>query len=1569
MAGRVGLGVKAFFITLFIVGWIGAMFAMVIAQETPKGVVTGVVVHRDKEVYKGLVSGAKVILSGGDRLFRSTTDGRGRYRFVDVPTGHYWMHATARDLVSYDGQEAEVKEGRTTNVKPIVMQTRPPEMSASFSRSVFIPGDKVRLNIRGYTRKDTQAHVAYYTLDARALVISRNARMSGGGSPIWDFANHTPIQEWDVQLKQDPEGFFDRQVTIQVESQGSYLVRVTMGEIVSDSAFSLSDIALVAKQSKGKLLTYCVDFRTRKPIEGAAIDVYDAGSRVQSGSTGSDGIFDGTGGRSRALVIAQKGDSFASTDSSYYGSEEGSYNWLIYTDRPVYRPGHVVYFKGIIRRVERNFYRTPPSTPIEVDIKQPSGEVVKHLSLQTNGYGTFHGQVQLGSEIPLGEYQIEASYGNENGAGSFQVAEYRKPDFRVSVSFDKPYFVAGTPIRATVNASYYFGAPVANAEVSYTVYRSAWSDESDYDMGFYSGIEKGNSEEDAGYGEVASEGKGRTDADGRLKLAIPTDRSLEGDADYKVEVNVTDPGLRTIQASGSVFVPKGLFRIEIKTDQYIFRPDQEVALKLRAVDHEKRPRGGVKLDVSVDEEKWEYETRRYRSVTSGSVTTGDDGRAVFRFKPAKEGYFRVRVQTRDRMDNLIRTEEWVWVAGDEFSMEGYRGAELQIVRDKKVYKVGDTARVLINSTAKGVYALLTIEGREIYMHRLLYLEKNSTLVELKALEEYVPNAYISVCLVNGTHFVSNEEPFNVSPKFKFLNVKVTSDKEVYKPGDTARYTIKTTDIDGKPRSAEVSLGVVDESIYAIVEDQTPDLREYYYGPKGNSVSTSYSFPNYYMGGTDKDGFKGKVRRNFPDTALWMPDIITDSNGTASVTMPVPDNLTTWRATARAVTEGTDVGSDVQKVRATKDLIVRLQTPRFLTQQDELQIGATLHNYTKQRQQVRLWLEVQGLSTRGSLTQTVSIDPDQIMRFSWPVRATRPGTATVTIKAQGDTDSDATEAEIPILAHGINRISTDNGSIDGDERTVHLDIPDTAIMDTVRMELRTTPTAAGIMLGSLKYLVSYEYGCMEQTTSRFAPNAVAADTMKMLGRKDPELERALPILVPEGLGRLYRFQRPDGGWGWWEDESDPYVTAYVIYGMTYARQAGFDVRQDSYDRAVNSLKSQLARFYAALQQKTPDEPPFADPNERIYMLYALSLTKQADARHLSDIFNDRRRLNSYGKAILALTLYEMGDRGRADTVATELGDESKSFKGMRHWEVKGADWGWEDSDIEATAYVLRALVRRDPKDPRLEEIVNWLTMKRSGERWRSTKDTAAVIYALAEYVRATPERNNPDYTAQVYLNGRLQKSFRVTRGDVFTRETVIPLNRNDLRIGRNDIRITKRGTGPMYFAAVARYFSLEENIRPSSSGIVVKREYFRLRPEQQANGTQELKPFAVGDTVNIADEILCRLTIQSNDNYHYVVVEDPRPAGWEPLEQLSDSGYYGYQGEPEPNGWAPWTRTEVKDQKVAIFATQLPRGKWKTEYRMRVEVPGTFHGLPTTAYGMYVPQVNGNSAENIMVDRQ
>ena len=177
--------------------------------------------------------------------------------------------------------------------------------------------------------------------------------------------------------------------------------------------------------------------------------------------------------------MARERDNFVISDveSFYFGGEGGEDDVLsggeltsyIYTDRPIYRPAQKVYFKGILRQWGRNGYQLVDSKTVSVTIEDPNNGKIFEKELPLSSRGTFSGEVDIADEAPLGSYNITATVGEAKSSGYFEVQEYKKPEFKVTVKGPKEFAAVGEKVKFTVSANYFFGAPVTNAEVHYYV--------------------------------------------------------------------------------------------------------------------------------------------------------------------------------------------------------------------------------------------------------------------------------------------------------------------------------------------------------------------------------------------------------------------------------------------------------------------------------------------------------------------------------------------------------------------------------------------------------------------------------------------------------------------------------------------------------------------------------------------------------------------------------------------------------------------------------------------------------------------------------------------------------------------------------------------------------------------------------------------------------------------------------------------------------------------------------------------------------------------------------------------
>lgn len=291
--------------------------------------------------------------------------------------------------------------------------------------------------------------------------------------------------------------------------------------------------------------------------------------------------------------------------------------------------------------------------------------------------------------------------------------------------------------------------------------------------------------------------------------------------------------------------------------------------------------------------------------------------------------------------------------------------------------------------------------------------------------------------------------------------------------------------------------------------------------------------------------------------------------------------------------------------------------------------------------------------------------------------------------------------------------------------------------------------------------------------------------------------------------------------------------------------------------------------------------------------------------------------------------------------------------------------WYGSEYEAHAYFLKLLVATEPESPLAPRMVKYLLNNRKhATHWNSTRDTALVLEAFADYLQATGEAR-PQLQVEVWVDGARRKQVAITPENLFTFDNVVVLAGDELTTGNHVVEFRKQGEGPLYTNAYLTNFTLEDPIQAAGLEIKVQRKYFKLTPTEataavaggrgqavrQQVAKYERKALTDQEAVASGDLIEVELTIDSKNDYEYLVFEDPKAAGWEPVEVRS-----GYDGN------ALGAYVEYRDQKVALFVRHLARGTHSVAYRLRAEIPGRFSALPTQASAMYAPELKANSTE-------
>lgn len=1491
----------------------------------------------------------------GENLYRfGWTDKGGKVVFAKLPPGSYSLESYDERLTE-TRMSVEVKEGTAAQVA-VKAVLRPPSLSFGDPGGVILPGRAVPLRLRGLWVE--HARLTVYAVDEARLLdggIDPDRPETVPGDAL------KPVNSRTVTLKKERLSFY-RNVSLSLPPlpPGFYLVEAAGGKASARSTLLVTRLGLVAKSSAPETLLFAADLLDGRAMEGTVIRAVpvSAGASAAAepvGSTDAAGLIAIPAREAGMRVVGKHGADLAFLNLARGMEEEAGapLKGYLYTERPAYRPGQTVYFKGVVRKTVGEGYALPGIDKVRVTVTDSGDQTLLEREIGVSAKGSFHGEFSLPDQPPLGDYSLKAESGGKSWQTSFNVLEYRKPEFEVRATVPARFNVGGDTVPVTLAARYYFGVPVADAKVAWRVYGSPY---------FRSGIDQelyGDDDEGypyGGYADLLGQGEAVTGPDGTVAIPIATEQ-VGNPRSCTVELDVTDAAGRVVSSSAGFVLTPSLIDVSVRPVSYLSSPGRVTDIALTTATWEGKPLR-AKLAVAVEEQVLDKKTRisSFRKVAGQEVETDAGGRAVIGQVFPRPGYWRVTATTIDERGLKATGTGWVWVWREGFAWEtSYRALEVEL--DKKLYRPGETARLIVKSPASGASLLLAVEGREIYSSRTVPLNGSVEVLEIQVSEAHAPYVFVSAVMIHQGRFYSRTRTLRVDSRSDLLELKVTTDRPVYAPGDTVRLSVAASGNDGRSREAELSVAVVDEALYAVAPERQADIYRFFRGTREHLVTTFNSFPRVYLGGAPKaaaaapaagEELKGiRVRKVFKDTAFWLPVLETGTDGRASTDFALPDNLTTWRATVVGHDDRSEFGTGREKFISRLDVMARLQPPRFLVAGDRVRVPGIITNMTDNERKVNGVFEAEGASITGERSFGGQVAPGGTLRRDAEVRADAPGEALLRMRALAGDRGDAMELTLPVHPLGIRRVSEGNMALRESAGETTVTFPEAALAEGALLKLAVAPTLTASLNEGLKELIDFPYGCTEQTMSRFLP---AVRVKQLAGSEryslEPEIAARLERVLDEGLMRLYDFQHEDGGWGWWkEDPTDPHMTAHVMHGLALARRAGVPVRNAAFDRGVQALADRL-------DKGTMEELP------SLYRAYTLAGRGSEEVEKRIEEGWQRLRPSRRVEYVEALL-----NRGEKDRAGRLLAD---ARSGLRHEGsaayLKDDDaWSWwyspvwSGSAVETTALLLEDQLAVDPEDPVVSQLAEFLVRKRSGRWWNTTRGTAAVIAALARYAAATGELE-ASYNGRLLLNGRELERYRVDKGKVVDGRSSLTIPQKDLARGENRLRLERDGAqGALYLSANLEYF-VPPKAAAQAPGLVVKRKLYRLSPRRDDAGWRmEYLPLKPGEPLAPGDELEVRLTVDNRDELNFVIVEDRLPAGFEVREVRNDPRFTGYSGY-----WDWYAHRERHDERMAFFLDLLPAGRHEFRYVIYPELEGEMTALPVSVWPMYAPSIRSES---------
>jgi uncharacterized protein YfaS (alpha-2-macroglobulin family) len=1399
---------------------------------------------------------------------------------------------------------------------------------------------------------------------------------------------------------------------------------------------NVTDLAISAKLSRFGSLALVTRLSDGKPVSGATVAVRgDGGSEVFSTTTDARGIAmlpadrfqpvkaDG-GLDERFVLFARSGDdwtyreaidTFTNSETPYVdlAARLPTYG-MLFTDRGIYKAGETIRVKGVFRKDLPKGMETPRGRAMVVHVHDPEGGTLLEHKTKLGAFGELALDVPIPATSRLGAITINASAEGESehtASVSVTVAAYRPAEFKVAVDPGQPAFVRGDKAAFIVRGDYLFGAPMSGGKVRYNVtrYRTSFRpaslgeefsvDDDPYRWGLADVSPRGGKIQ-SGDGALGEKGTLET----QVGLALP---KQDGPEDVTFEAEIEDLSRQTVASQATALVHPAEFYVALKRPAEMFvASGTPLRAEVAAVEPSGARRAGVSVQVDLmartwstateatSEDGYHYESRAVDRVVAKCEAKTTADLAGCELKPTEPGFYIVRARSSDRRGNPVAASYGVYVSGESARVAWpvYDGSRLELVMDKKGYEIGDVAKVLVKSPFKEAEALLTIERQGIHREERVTVRGSMPTFSVPITAEMWPNAYVAISLikgrtgdnaVGGPSVRMGYAEIVLNPESRRLKVDVKPSKKDFHPGEEVDVDVVVTDRAGKAARSDLAFYAVDEGVLMLTGYKTPDPLPVFAARRNLSVASVESRGSLARilrvnrgPGEDKGdeggggGEEGRTtREDFRSTAFFQPSVVTGADGKAHVRFKLPDSLTTYRLMAVATSDTDRFGFGQESIVTSRPLMARPALPRFLRAGDAIQSGVIVSSKGLPAQTVDVTLDAKGVVITGDATQRVNVPANGSVEVRWAIGSPAAGKAELAFHASAgkvrDDVSVKRDVAVPLSPEAValygeteNAVAERLGNLTG-MRT-----------DTGGLDLKVASTALVGLDSGVEALMEYPYGCAEQLTSRMVPLVALGDLARDYGVKLPADPNRI---VDETIAKILKAQRPDGSFGYWADSirGDMWLTAYALWGLHLAKERGRPVPLDAIDGATKWLRDSLAvnaKDALALSQQA-------------FVLDVLAMMGHADAGYTTRLFEEREKMPLFARALLAhaMALAKMRAEDARELVRDAEAHVRVTPAGATIAENLGDRYApLLDSDNRTTAIVLRTLVTIDPKHALAGRLARGLLAARRGGAWRSTHENAWALLALDTYRRAK-EADVPDFDAGVFFGDQQVLTAEFHERTVKAQTASFPASAIFGRAGQS-LAFQVRGKGKLFYEARLKYSRTELPSTSLDRGFFVKKAVRSVKPAELSEALRSL-PQTSATSANASDLVLVDLLVVTPDPREQVVIDDPLPAGLEPVQAklattasdlaVTEPGDEGDSGDADDASdvdtraaggtfQRSWYHREFHDDRVLTFVDHMAAGMYHYRYLARATTPGRFVVPPTRAECMYEPETFGRT---------
>jgi len=690
---------------------------------------------------------------------------------------------------------------------------------------------------------------------------------------------------------------------------------------------------------------------------------------------------------------------------------------------------------------------------------------------------------------------------------------------------------------------------------------------------------------------------------------------------------------------------------------------------------------------------------------------------------------------------------------------------------------------------------------------------------------------------------------------------------------------------------------------------------------------------------------GAARSTFKDTAYWNPSVHTDLSGKAKITFKLPDNLTTWTIAAVADSTDTRVGQTTTEVVVSKDITVRPILPNIMRVGDRIVVSALAQNFsdTDHKFDVKLTFDSGKIITPDF--NNLLIKFNSMERVTWELSPEKEtAEAKLTFSATATSDkllADTIIQKMPIIPFEFEEKTGESGF---GNKSYDIKLSPDLNKNKSNITLSLSPTLLGTLPSAMRYLISYPYGCTEQTVSSMVPALVAKSNQEIFA--DAIKDKNLDEIVKKGISRLVNLQQYDGSWTWWfNGQDDVFITAYVLDNLVYAKQLGYEVNQAVFDSAKSYLErpDYYNRLKAAQAEYSQEE--WVVKNYGLALLGGSNKSKKID--NLEGLSPDLLSIHVMTNYLNGNKNADTNGLGKLVSLANKQGD-------LVYWN-EGSKFNFGSKNA-STALAIRAIVLAKGDTNIARQGALYLVRNRQYDYWSNTFGTSQVVRAVVGLSGSLKDLD-PDFSYKVSLDGNVLTSGQVDKAGQTIKDIDIPVAK--VKSGGSDVKIEIEGQGELYSTILTDEFHTDKNAKSKENGLSIKREYINEKGEQYS--------LAPGDSVTV------KLTVNGlGATENYAVITDELPAGMVPVNPSFNNEQYGPSSQSDQSNYfssADVTGMDITQNGATLSVYKLDPGEHVFTYRARVVSTGNFSVPPATVSLMYAPEIYGRSnAQNITIGK-